>query len=371
LLSSPEYWPGEWNSKKFKYELQATLRTQKVAFQRELTPDSNCSSAIQIDSGISLRLPPPSAFPFAKLISGTPEIKPVDGATLEMVNAGMGTSATRTLHEEVCALRKTSLHYGKHCWASRAVLDIQANMLRLYDDLKKCASQEYSLKDERCRVETHRSQLLGNLTAMISSGVKVLSDVPYTNLIPVLRAMAPGLKVVQTLRGSGDWTEKRVAHNTEDPICKDPKGTNAQSYFDYLGCLNGPTWIGEAFVPQGRMLLSGNTTEKLALRVLGAKYSHHNHLIANTTWPSRLRQLCAWDDDSFEVQIRDTARGLIHGGNVPVFARRKVVEKKDFKKKAIEKKHDSFLLARYPSEIDPSEEETNERRSVGSRFVRS
>merc|ERR1711879_96491 len=102
------------------------------------------------------------------------------------------------LHEEACAVGKPSLHYSKNCWVDRHTLELQANLIQLYEDLKKCATRAYIRRDERCRAEKHRSYLVGNLTKMVSSGVKMLSDVPYSNLIPVLRAMIPGLKVLQT-----------------------------------------------------------------------------------------------------------------------------------------------------------------------------
>lgn len=340
LLSAPEYFPGEWKDYKMEHELKAALQKKKVAFERALKPTSNCSSALVIDKGLHLRLPEPSEYPWGKLLTDTEGIQPVEGATLEMVNAGMGTSATRTLHEEVCALRKSSLHYSRHCWASRSVLDLQANLIRLYDNLKKCARGEYTRTDERCRAETHRVQLLGNLSAMVSSGVKMLSDVPYTNLVPVLRRMVPGLKVAQTLRGSEEWTPKRLSHNTEDPICKEPRSTLAKTYFDYYGCLIGRKWLGDAFVPQGRMLLAGDVTEYRAYRVLAAKYSHHNHLIANTTWPAVLRQLCAWDEDEwFDIQIRDTARSLTHGGSIL----EELANVESRRKEKRKQKHGSFL----------------------------
>jgi len=284
LVESQPMQPSDWGYRKAREkqtELGDLLQKLGVAdFERRLPPNSNCSGSLVQKTRLDLADEESDWNPQLKQRAAALRelTQPVKDATLQVVNAGMGTTATRALHNEVCALGIPSLHYAKHCWVDSKTLQLQANVIRLYENMKNCAAYTYPRTDKRCKTHPHVEEMVGNLTEIVRSGVKLVSDVPYTLLIPILTELVPRLKVIQTLREPTSWAHKRVEHNPEDVICKHSiSNTAAKSYFDMIGCMVGKDWIQDSMEAQGP--LGANDWTEGQYWLLGSKYAHHNQVI--------------------------------------------------------------------------------------------
>lgn len=229
------------------------------------------------------------------------DARPAPDVTLRLINAGLGTTATHAIHQALCRSGISSVHWDDHCHLEGDALQRHRDVIAVYEQVKSCANRTLERMDPRCSVRRVRHQLRKALVAFASSGVAAASDSPYTDLIPELLAMKPGMKVVQTLRDAGDWADQRLRDHGEDTQCKTGIGS-----FTLLECVDDHEWLGDALVTQRELLpgFGGDASQQLS-----ASFAIHNQRIAGMVPSEQLWQMCAWDD-SFADALADLAVSL-------------------------------------------------------------
>lgn len=205
-----------------------------------LTARSNCSSALGLgaqqalggDEGRGFAQPPTVVL--AARLNG--EIKaPVSLATGRgfIVNAGHGTTATRTAFHAACKANVPSYHYGRSCGLSNEAL--AANKLvagTMWSALLRCvycakpwprqiATDKVGvfrnnpcsdLNLTLCEAGVWRTAMREALVRVVKSGTAFVSDTPYPYLIPELLQAAPEMHLLHTLRPADRWASQRVKH---------------------------------------------------------------------------------------------------------------------------------------------------------------
>lgn len=212
--------------------------------------------------------------------------------TLRLVNAGLGTTATHGIHRALCRSGISSVHWDDHCHLDGDALKKHRDVINVYEQVKSCANRTLERMDPRCSVRRARRRMREALVAFASSGVAAASDSPYTDLLPELLALRPDLKVVQTLRDSGDWVDRRLAEHGEDTLCKTGEGS-----FTFLECIDGHEWLGDALMTQGEVLRGRTLRDASRQREnFAASFVEHNRRVASTVPTDQLWQMCAWDE---------------------------------------------------------------------------
>ena len=75
---------------------------------------------------------------------------------------------------------------------------------------------------DHCKVGTWLEQMRAALRRVAASGIEILADNPYNTFAPELLALAPGMKVIHTLRPSASWANvPRDAGKSADVLCKE------------------------------------------------------------------------------------------------------------------------------------------------------
>lgn len=271
------------------------------------------------------------------------DLKPVEGATLRVINAGMGTTATRGLHEAMCEQGVPSVHWGRACHVHPEARTKVNKVLTIYKEFMKCANLEYDRQDPRCSIETVKGTLLPALRDVVTSGVVSVSDAPYADLLPTMLALVPGLKVGQTLRDRDVWADRRLRFHGLDVVCKSRKARGAASYFDSLGCAGkGVRWVSDALLSQRKAF--GWDSQKFgkdkAYAILATRFAAHNAVFAQPAGVipglGGLRQFCAWDT-GFADSVRETARAIAAAGGLATSRRgRSLLQEKQDRKEGRE-----------------------------------
>lgn len=282
----------------------------------------------------------------------------VKGATLRAVGGGLGTTATHAIHNIACAGGMVSMHWTSMCnMYNETTRSSVHKVLDLYQRLKGCTSghagamiarmswDESQLKydyapyialdpsDRLCDPEVWRQEMRSALVEVVTSGVEVLTDVPYPYLIDELVVLVPDLVIMQTLRDADTWAQKRFAeHGGADTMCRRPgeSATQATHGFHIVGCsfppdlsspdnkvmeqydLGGPgdgKQLMNTILNQKEIYLDRETYPDPTTLMRDA-YAHFNSYIVSLVPTENIVQLCAWDGQ-FEERI---AAGFVRMG---------------------------------------------------------
>jgi hypothetical protein len=248
--------------------------------------------------------------PLAKHILETKEI------TVKIVNAGMGTTGTHNTHYCAAARNLSTLHWIEQ--AAHNSSQIRASLMKhheLYLTLYRCV-MDYQINPELWREEHLRAdkpsylcitdiwkeKYIEALIEILTSGVVALHDVPYTNFMPQILALAPNITVVHTLRNPIVWAVRRLkTHFDGSIICARDIMTrkNISSYFNLFECMEGSNILGEHLQGTGlayRLDKGGSNTEYAQL-LFAAKCVEHHRFIRRLVPSSQYFQLCVWDYD--------------------------------------------------------------------------
>eukprot|EP00927_Polykrikos_kofoidii_P074917 TRINITY_DN70973_c0_g1_i1.p1 TRINITY_DN70973_c0_g1~~TRINITY_DN70973_c0_g1_i1.p1 ORF type:complete len:422 (-),score=44.68 TRINITY_DN70973_c0_g1_i1:110-1375(-) len=325
-------------------------------FARVLPDWSNCSTSLtaHLDSHLALA-PTGDVQPSSRL-----GFSPTVGATVKLVNAGLGSSGTSAFFLVLCDNGVPSVHWFKSCHISDAALAIHSRIVDRHKDMRDCAHGLLGREDPRCSVGQHLAEIKADLQALVVSGVVALVDTPYTDLLPELMSLLPDVKIVQTLRDSVAWAGRRLRGHGIDVLCKPPASEQLSSYYNILECGESFPWVADAIASQENVFRSdavavsggANPVEiggslqpyevaavaqlvrekyitsdadnftaaiiqpamESAVRLAAARYAAHNAFVMRTVPSERLRQVCVWDDSDLAHVLEQT---LLTGNLVP------------------------------------------------------
>lgn len=277
----------------------------KSHFGHRIKTDSNCTQA---------HSEPQYLAKAERLRRRGRKVAPLPTATLKVMNAGLGKTATHAFHQEMCAAGLKSIHWDLTCnHVPAEAVKANQKILRLYHTLKKCAAGELRRTDQLCNATRYLETLQDTLVTLVTSGVEALSDAPYTDYVPYVQELVPNVRIAQTLREPRNYALRRLHWIAgTDTICKDPHASGAGSHWDTIGCLSGATYVADALATNSDVFraMVSESDEDAALGAFGEKFVLHNRFIERRVRPTHLCQLCAWDSD-FESTLDTMAKAMV------------------------------------------------------------
>mmetsp|Transcript_3985 Transcript_3985/g.14166 ORF Transcript_3985/g.14166 Transcript_3985/m.14166 type:complete len:201 (-) Transcript_3985:384-986(-) len=175
-------------------------------------------------------------------------------------------------------------------------------MSELHLRLRSCAQLAEDgaiMKTSECLTATVLDDFRQAMIAVATSGVEVIADNPYTNLLPQWLEISPDLKVLLSLRDPEAWAVSRARHKKDRLVrCKDGTKRSA-TYMNYLDCMQGTEYVGENLLTlqEERVSEFSELLEHESLR-----FAIHCSFVKRTVKPENLHELCVFDYDIYSRQ---------------------------------------------------------------------
>lgn len=302
--------------------------------------NSNCSNAFYLDDVYINKIK--SSINFKKSYLKFNSIK--KEKNLKVINAGMGTTATRSIHAMFCMMNLFANHYGASCNVpNRPVLspltswyNILAGCIQnpqngkknpleidpLTNNITKLGSNGQPFIDKRIDNECLSNNMLSLLTESlevtltninVNGGYEALSDTPVQEIYTDILSLAPNISVILSIRDSFEWASSRLLkHNHREFICHPDlwEHPEVKHPFDFIGCMKQSKYIFQSLitVPFLKDMLDPTYRFRNLLDKLQDAFKRlntYNLLISN---PKRLHLICVWDSefnlDHFETKLR-------------------------------------------------------------------
>jgi hypothetical protein len=235
-------------------------------------------------------------------------------ATLKILNAGFGTTATSTVRDMLWEKEMTTLHWKRYRSKLRGkernrTQKLHEKFLDVVFEMRNCtlAYRNYESKGRSpdCETEKFKNLLITGLKELISNGVNAVSDTPFVNFFPEILSLVPDVKVLHTLRPPLEWSRRRIhVHGDAGFICASQRADNITSFFNMMECIEGSKYVGQHMRTPLEVIKEDTEvvgTDK-AYENLAAKFVAHNMYVKKFTPSENYYPLCAWDGD-FETQI--------------------------------------------------------------------
>jgi len=186
-----------------------------------------------------------SKYPFFRVFgNGSRFVRPEPSEiTLRVINAGPGTTGTRSIHGMGCAAGYKQVHYDRICNLDGEQKAATDHLLRMHVKMRECSRHAADgggvQKTPECLTATVLDEFREALIRAATSGVEVIADNPYNNFLPQWLEINPDLKVMMSLRNPEDWAVSRVKHRWDRLVrCRDGTKRSA-TYMNYLDCMQG------------------------------------------------------------------------------------------------------------------------------------
>ncbi|KAH8087595.1 glycosyltransferase [Aureococcus anophagefferens] len=199
------------------------------------------------------RRPAGAGFAAWRRAARPPELVPArnasPGASLRVLDAGLGAAAARWAHDVLCAQGVASCAANDArgpssrgcCHAPPEARAAHAALLAWYADLERRAGSGAEANGSTWASAYDRGVSL--LAAAAASGLVAAAGAPYTHFLPELLALVPDLRVAQTLGPAEEWASRHAAPRRdgargESVACAEDvvRRFGLASYFD-LRCL--------------------------------------------------------------------------------------------------------------------------------------
>ena len=148
----------------------------------------------------------------------------VPNATIRIINVGLGTTATHAVHEMACALGMASCHWALCCNAPATAVAAHQRMRKFETRLMRCARNDRNSAAE-CAREAIEREVRDALACVLESGLHMISDVPYTGLVPELiaslgaRVESGDVLLLNTVRDPTTWAARRAEMHGKNVVC--------------------------------------------------------------------------------------------------------------------------------------------------------
>jgi hypothetical protein len=302
--------------------------------------NSNCSNSFYLDDAYIKKIK--SKINFNKSLLKFKSIK--KKLNLKVINAGMGTTATRSIHSIFCMMNLFANHYGASCNVlNRPVLsplttwyNILSGCIQypqngrkdpleidpLTNNISRLGSNEHPFIDKRIDNECLSNNMISlikesiditltNIT--VNGGYEALSDTPVQEIYTDILSLAPNISVILSIRDSFEWaTSRLLKHSHKEFICHPDLWDHdeVKHPFDFIGCMKQSKYVFQSLitVPAFEHLFDHTYRFRNLLDSLQDAYKRLNTYNLLITNPTRLHLICVWDSqfnlNNFETKLR-------------------------------------------------------------------